>query len=181
MICCIASGPSLTFEDCELVRLSGIETIAVNNSWQMAQFADHIYAGDRKWWDQYGAEIDIPAKKWTCSKGAAVAHGINYHRASGPYNSGMRAIQWAIDSGKKKIILIGYDCSVKNGTHWHGDHEKTRNPDEKRCQKWKKQFELIGRLAVSKNVEIINCSRHTELLCFKRLPLEIVIGGIGGN
>lgn len=171
---CIASGPSLTETDCELIRRSGIKTIAVNNSWEIARFCDFIYAGDYKWWNTYYNKIDINSEKWTCSDRAANAFKIHYHIAPGPYNSGMRAIQFGISKGFKSIALIGYDCSLKNGVHWHGGHDETvlRNPNETKVKKWHEQFNRVSDMAKKQGIKIYNCSRHTELTCFEKIALE---------
>lgn len=171
---CIASGPSLTKIDCNLVQNSGIKTIAVNNSWEIASFCNYIYAGDTKWWDINYNKIDIKAEKWTCSSNAANKYKINFHIAAGSYNSGMRAIQLSINLGFKNIALLGYDCSLKNGIHWHGEYkEKTlRNPDKSKLPIWKKQFKRVSDIADKLNVKIVNCSRYTELECFERKSLE---------
>lgn len=170
---CIASGPSLTAEDCELIRRSGVKTLAVNDSWQMAPFCNYIYAGDRKWWATHIEEITCQAERWTCSKKAANDYGLNYHYAGGPFNSGMRAIQWATVSGFKKVALLGFDCSIKNGIHWHGPHKGRllRNPNSQKVKKWHDQFERAAMQADQKGVDVINCSRETELNCFPRVPL----------
>lgn len=171
---CIASGPSLTASDCELVRRSGIKTVAVNDSWKMARFCDYLYAGDFKWWKVNYNKIDIDAEKWTCSDRAANAYKINYHIAAGLYNSGMRAIQFGISKGFKSIAILGYDCSLKNGVHWHGEHKEPtlRNPNESKVKKWHDQFKRVSDNAKKQGVSIINCSRHTELTCFDKMTLE---------
>jgi hypothetical protein len=169
-VACIASGPSLHPADCELIRLSGMPTIAVNNSWQMARFASVIYAGDPGWWDAYGAEIDIGAERWNCMENVAKYRGLNWFPARGPHNSGMRAIELAIEFGAARVILLGYDCSVENGIHWHADHDKIvrgnpiKNPDADRCAMWLTQFAMMDR----KGADIVNCSRETALKCFRR-------------
>lgn len=171
-VACIASGPSLAAEDCEAVGKAGIQAIAVNSSWRMARFASVIYAGDMCWWEAYGAEIDIPAERWTHSQNAAKALGINSNgKGQSVLNSGYRAIELAISFGAARVILLGYDCSVRQGTHWHGDHGKTKNPDEKRCLLWQRQFAQLN----TRRAEIINCSRETALTCFPRARLEDVL------
>jgi hypothetical protein len=170
-VVCIASGPSLSADDCERVERSGLPTIAVNTSWKMARFAQVLYAGDACWWNANIAEVDIAAQRWTCSGNAATKHEINFHSMCGAYNSGLRAIQLAMDFGAKKILLLGYDCSVKHGTHWHGEHKKTKNPTAAKCHMWQAQFARIK----NKKCEIINCSRVTALSCFTKKPLEEVL------
>lgn len=174
---CIASGPSLTAADCELIRKTGVKTVAVNNSWEVAPFCNYIYAGDHKWWAEYHDKITIRAERWACSRKAANEFCLNYHYAAGPYNSGMRAIQWGIISGFKKIALLGYDCSVENGLHWHGPHPESslRNPNEKKIKKWQAQFSNVVVWAEQNGVDIVNCSRDTKLTCFPRMTLESAI------
>lgn len=171
----IASGPSLTPQDCDLIQKTGLTTIAVNSSWKIARFADVLYAGDTCWWDNYGKEVDIDAQRWTCMRQASDRYRINLHSASGPYNSGMRAIQFALQRGASKVILIGFDCSLKNGLHWHGPHDKTKNPDAPKVRRWHEQFKSIQLLADRMGYEVINCSRYTELKCFPTGDLEIVL------
>lgn len=175
-VCCIASGPSLRAEDCLAVQHARLPAIAVNSSWKLARFCDVIYAGDAAWWEFYGAEIDIPAERWSCSRHAE-RYGAMHHKAKGgAYNSGMRAIEFAIEAGAVRVLLLGYDCSVSSGTHWHGDHSKTKNPDGSRCNEWARQF---SRMHLG-GVEVINCSRSTALTCFPRMSLEKAICSFAG-
>lgn len=169
---CIGSGPSLTEKDCRLIEQYGAPTIAINSSWKLAKFADIIYAGDSRWWLVNREDIDIEAQLWTCDRSAHDNFGINLHRVTGTdWNSGLRAIQFAEAEDAERIILVGYDCSVNKGTHWHGDHQKTSNPSEARCRQWARQFDA---LAKESNSEIINCSRETALTAFPRATLEEV-------
>lgn len=170
IVACIASGPSLTPEDCGLIGENNIRTIAVNRSWELAPFADIIYGGDNAFWTNYGKHINVPAERWTCSRTAADRFKISFHaNRYGAFNSGLRAIELALEFGAAKIILLGYDCTTKYGTHWHGDHKATANPNGNKCEMWRKQF---SRLAKSTKIPIINCSSVTTLECFTKQPLE---------
>lgn len=172
----IGSGPSLSWQDCETVRQSGLYTIAVNSSWKAARFCDVIYGGDPVWWDAYGHEIDIAARRVCFMRQCSVRHGIECHGGGqSVLNSGMRSVQWAIKEGAKNIILLGFDCSVENGAHWHPDHDKTGNPDKAKAQQWMAHFAMLASEATAAGVEIINASRATVLPYFKRMDLEEVI------
>lgn len=171
-VVCIASGPSLKAADCQAVKKAGLPTVAVNSSWRAARFADVVYGGDLQWWDAYGAEIDIPAERWTCTRQAAAKHQINHHAAYGPYNSGMRAIQFAVERGAARILLLGYDCSVEKGLHWHGEHARTANPTPERVRLWHRQFAAAAALAKARKCEVLNCSRETALMVFERCELK---------
>lgn len=169
----IASGPSLTQADCNLVEAVALPTIAVNNSWRMARFADVIYGGDDAWWQAYGNEIDIPARRVCFMRQTAARFSIEHHKgaAGSVICSGYQAVRWAISQGARRILLLGYDCDVSRGTHWHGDHRITGNPDARKVSGWKKHFGALAVLAKVQRVEIINCSRETALTCFPRMDL----------
>ena len=64
-----------------------------------------------------------------------------------------------------QVLLLGFDCSVADGTHWHGDHPATGNPDAARCRQWMRDFLKI---AAEYPGRVINCSRKTALDCFPR-------------
>ncbi|MCI0665552.1 MAG: hypothetical protein L0220_31215, partial [Acidobacteria bacterium] len=110
-VVCIASGPSLTREDCEKIERTQLLTVAVNNSWQIARFCQILYAGDDRWWTTYYDKIDIDVEKWTCAVAASRKYDLYLHRAKKTaYNSGLRALQLVIEHGAKRVILLGYDC-----------------------------------------------------------------------
>jgi hypothetical protein len=169
----------LTEEDCKLVAETGVPILAVNNSWERTPRCTFLYAGDLKWWEGYAESVPEKIQKWTSSKKAATKFGINFHPASGPFNSGMRALMWALQNGFRNIVLLGYDCSFVDGVHWHGLHDETRglsNPDEDKARKWQIHFLDVYARAGRLGAKIINSSRHTELGCFPCMSLEDVLG-----
>lgn len=166
----LASGPSLVQGDISVVMASGWPVIAVNSTWQAAPGCDVIYAGDIEWWKYWHSRIDSKAERWTCHAQAARCYGLKLHAASGCYNSGMRAIQFASERGARRIVLLGFDCSTRHGTHWHGDHPAgLRNPGDGSQERWQGHFAgLVNQLA---GAEVINCSRYTALTLFRRQSL----------
>jgi hypothetical protein len=169
-VVCIASGFSLTEEDCKLVEQSGLPTIVLNSSWVRARFAKILYSGDCAWWRKNHNSVDIDAEKWTSCPEAQASFGLHYFRSpTRNWNSGLRAIELAEVLGAKKVILLGYDCQIDYGVHWHDKHEGLSNPTDKVCRDWRVQF---AGLAKRSKIEIINCSRLTALTCFPRAKLE---------
>lgn len=162
-------------EDADAV--SDYFTIAVNSTWKLAPWCDVLFAGDAKWWDCYGAEVSIPAKRASNSKNAWKRHGAKPVKKSKVgakgHNSGLMAIEWAIQRGFRDIYLLGFDCSVKNGIHHHGPHTKSPNPNAGKCALWQHQFQRINEHYPDANV--VNCSRYTELKAFPRQTLETVL------
>lgn len=180
---CIASGPSLTPADCDLVIATGLPVIAVNNTWQ--KFRDYpglhaLYAGDASWWIHHNDSI--PRDQFqlcTASRWVAKELDIEFHRYWKPElqcNSGAGAIMYAASQGAKHIILLGYDCSLKNGTHWHGSHGDLRNPTEASIEHWHNDFQFVReRLS---GLDIINATRRTEIKCYPLKNLEKVIAAL---
>ena len=166
-VVCIASGPSLTVEDCAIVEIARMPAIAINTSWKIARFAEILYAADFAWWKRNVDEIETQAERWTNNTQAANIYKLNLHRVRKSLNSGLLAIELAIKFGAKVVLLLGYDARTDNGTHWHGDHKTTKNPDAKRCEIWLRQFML----AEFGDATIINCTPKSAINRFPRLGL----------
>ncbi|MFT4271132.1 MAG: hypothetical protein QM578_08975 [Pantoea sp.] len=122
IIACIASGPSLSPEDCLLLPEHVVQTIAINSSWQIAPWGDVIFASDIEWWRKYHAKIDCGSRLWISHIVTARQFMIRYFNSplKGTFNSGQHVILLASAMGADRILLLGYDCSLKNGEHWHG-------------------------------------------------------------
>jgi hypothetical protein len=173
---CLASGPSLTPSDVALVKDKCI-VVAVNSTWSIVPFCDHVYAADMYWWKNNA--VTIPAKLWTCSPRAAEKYKLNLHRAYGESNSGLRAIQFAADQGATTILLLGYDVQATGGRlHHHADHPPGRNPDSNKFTLWRRQFRAFAAQLAKRNVKVVNCSRTTALDCFPRVDLEVALENI---
>lgn len=170
---CIASGPSLTQEDCELV--AGLPTIVVNNSWKMVSNPAAVhFAGDRAWWDNHHKTMPREGREcYTRSATAARVYNLKlFVGLPGKFNSGQKAIELAAHLGATEVILVGYDCSVKNGLHWHGQHAGVglKNPGTNSVREWHGEFlEMITKVKLP---PVINASRTTELKCFPIMSLE---------
>lgn len=176
-VVCIASGPSLTKSDCDLIKKIGLKTIVVNTSYQLCPWADVLFAFDLKWWLYYDKLVDesgFKGEKVTYSFNArsmdiTSLDGCEWFQPFG--NSGTSAISLAVNMGARRILLLGYDCSLtQDKPHWHGKHPEGFN----NCRSivhWPKQFKNTSSFANSQGAEVINCSRTTSLTCFKRMDL----------
>jgi hypothetical protein len=164
---CVGSGPSLTREDCEKVRDSGIPSIVVNTTYQMFPEADILYAMDSVWWRTY---IDDVREKF---KGRLIcpfknSYGVERWRFHFGKNSGFGAINLSVKLGAETVILLGYDCDAINGKrHWHGNHPGNLS-NAGRLKQWAGDFQKIR----TQYINVINCSRHTKLEHFRRMNLE---------
>jgi hypothetical protein len=191
-VVCIASGPSLTTEDCEYVR-GKATAIAVNDAVRLAPWADVLYSSDRGWWhanklgkDFAGLRVKVATKPWVKTdvrkyplreSGIVVLknYGIEGLELQPDgirnlQNSGSAAINVAVHLGAKRILLIGYDMGVCKGRAHFYDTKPVaiRSP-----------YILFRRLTgtmvkplKAAGIDVINCSRETALEHFPRQPLR---------
>ena len=140
----LATGPSLNEEQMNYVSHSraqgGCRVLTINNSYQLAPWADIHVACNDNWWDYYWKNDEVlrnmKADKWTRYKHQADEFGISYidsvdkvglskdqsvvhiNKGSGPL-----AINIAVLYGFKKIILLGHD--MKYAKDYDGKKKKT--------------------------------------------------------
>ena len=142
----LASGPSMTREQAEMVR-GKVRVIAVNNQGidtecngamvpAFAPWADVLYAADQKWWGCYkDRALKFAGLKVTLRSGLPFKEVLSLqqssqrvfdprptHLASGG-NSGYQAVHLAVHFGVKQIWLCGFDMvSTDKRRHWFGNH-----------------------------------------------------------
>ena len=122
-----------------------MNVIAINNAYQIAPWADVLYACDCTWWDWHYTETEtFPGLRITRSEiavdrypdltwieGEAHDQGLSKRQdciVNGQIG-GYQAINLAVNFGVNKILLIGYDMRVVDGrSHWHGDHPNRQRP-----------------------------------------------------
>ena len=134
----LATGPSLSEEQVDYVK-GKARVITVNNSYQLAPWADIHVACNDNWWDYYWKNDEVlrnmNADKYTRYQHQADKFGITFidsivkdglskdpsvihiNKGSGPI-----AINIATLSGFKKIILLGHDMKFAND--YNGRHKK---------------------------------------------------------
>lgn len=179
-VVCIASGPSLTLEDCEAVHASAHPVIVTNTSFRLCPWADVLFAFDTRWWLLYHTEVKGSFKgrlmshsRAVCDLGVETTWNAAWFNSHG--NSGACAIALAIASGASKIVLLGYDCQASGGqVHWHADHPKGLT-NAASMKRWPMQFKAAAQEAHKRGIKVVNASRQTALNCFKRQTLETAL------
>lgn len=181
----IASGPSLTPEDCAAVRQSRLRTVVTNSTCFACPWAHAVFAYDQGWWMGNGqqnlkrVEAEFAGRRFTLYKygeriGAVSLFGATWFRSV--LNSGACAISLAVAAKASRIILLGFDCApaADGRLHHHPDHigqlSNCRSID-----KWPERFRQIARYAREQGVDVVNCSRSTALTCFHRSTLETAL------
>lgn len=196
----IASGPSLTPEDCALVQQwqgPNRRVVAINNSWSLAPFADILYGGDYGWIEHYATArgprrlwSEFQGERWTSSKPAADRWKWRYierrqGRGLSPHpntinsgdNSGSQAIGLAVCLGAKRIILLGFDFKHAGARkHWHPDHAPPLQ-NAQHIAGWLAHLPALAKDLESASISVTNCSRDTAITVFPRLGLREALFG----
>ena len=166
-VACIASGPSLTVEDCAAVHAAGLPTIVTNTTFRRCPWADVLYAMDKQWWLHHLKEVDRDFAGERCTPhllphrfGTIALKSCGFQ----PQNhSGAGAISLAIHAGAARVILLGYDCQHTGGmAHWHGDHGKGLG-NARGVERWMGAYDALRKRMDKIGIVYLNCSRATAL------------------
>ena len=189
-----ASGPSQRVEDLQFAR-GRAPVVAINNTWEIARWADMLYFCDRSWWlceePGYGQHAlrEFPGLLVTANSKIPEAHhlpiiSVNDALCTGSQfggggSSAFQALNIAVLWGADRILLTGVDCQHP-GDHHHGPHTQknaagTKPIAQARQQTvgiWLKSFGELAPLLKARGVEVINCSRVTALTAFPRMTID---------
>lgn len=180
----VASGESTADVDIPSLR-DRCRVIVVNNGFELAPWADALFAADGRWWDHYPLAKGFGGLKITSTAAAARAHKVIFVEALPTAhrfvfeplgtighcgNSGFQAINLAVQFGARKILLIGFDFK---GNHWHGDHVMPlRNPRQAAMDKWRDRLDAEAPTLAARGIEAVNCSPVSALQAFERSSVQ---------
>lgn len=184
-VVCVATGPSLTVEQCDMLkapRAAGrIKVLGVNCAYQRAEL-DALFACDLAWWKKYHADVkarcpgletvtqDASSHKQfqltTRVRGAA-RDGLGTWQIHTGGNGGHAAANLAYLFGARRILLLGYDFKLgPNGEkHFHRDHP-AGCVQTQLFPAWIKRFESTARDLKKLGVEVINVTPGSALPWF---------------
>ena len=151
---------------------------------------DMIYACDYEWLQEYGQKASYIDVKVTQNYRAALDYNWAYVESkNGPglgfgdvintnKNSGAQAINVAVMCGAKRIALLGFDMRlVGKQRHFFGDYSGSMNKASN-YNSWIQRFKDIKKDAKRYGVEIINCTKDSELKCFRYEPIKTVFESV---
>ena len=180
----IAGGPSLTQADVDYCR-GKARVLAINDTYRMAPWADLLYFCDGRWWDWHK---DRPAFKSFAGiratldqRAAETDHGLKWLKNTGPKgletdptglrtgrNSGYQAINLAVHLGAKRIVLLGYDMRLVDGSdHWFGSHPDGRALTANHFTNiFLPAFKTLVEPLAKRGVEVVNATPGSALTVF---------------
>lgn len=185
----VATGPSLTREDAELVTRSGRAVYAVNDAYKLFPSATALYACDLEWWDLHRPGF-AAWRMWTTNDEAARRYGLQHipgkhflsarkcFNADGDWivyggNSGFQALNLAYLLGVRDAVLLGFDMGHESDepSHFFGDHPQSIRRSSP-FKMWINHFNLAAPEIAAAGMTVVNASRKTRLECFPRAELE---------
>lgn len=192
--CVAVIGGGASVKRSEVDSLQGrLPVVTINESWQLAPWADALYSCDAKWWKIRRAEwpkfkgLKITADPVAAQEfkelkqlnfqpttpGQYTRHLLmdKYGEIGTGQGSGFQVINWLAQLDVKGIALLGYDgCIIDNKVHWHGNHpEQLSNPDQSTFISWKRWLENAAPKLAERGIEVLNCSMHSTIGCFLRI------------
>lgn len=177
-----------------LEELHNKHVIGVNMAFKLGLWIDIIFFGDKGFFLRNEREIcNLPKLRVSCTPHLRNHHLVKYlkkennkplgltknsTRVCWNYNSGAAAINLAIHTGVKKIILLGFDMYLNQSkdSHWHKFY-KTRDSRKYKStfDRHLKGFPQIAKDAKLIGVEIINTSMNSMISSFQKIPLKEIL------
>lgn len=199
----LAAGPSITREQCDLVRGTNWFSFAINETWRLAQWSSALYGCDWQWWaecaplrDAYeglrivgflpkrakGKAFLPPEMGWQAQllRHIPVTVGANRMQMDGTLGSGrnsaFQVANFAVQCGAKRLILLGVDCHSPN-KHWHGVHQHRHYSmqHESTLAGWREAWRRAAPQLDALGVEVVNCSPGSAVDTFPKVDLADVI------
>jgi hypothetical protein len=187
----VASGPSLTREDCW--SITGRTVYAVNNAYMLMPHGFEprsLYGCDEEWWDEYEPDTRHIQRRVTCNEAAAKKYDLEWIRgqhteqagctfdASGTGivyggNGGFQALNLAYVDGHRDVVLLGFDMGHDRGepSHYHGEHPHHLRRASPYAD-WRDHFRKAAPEIEAAGMRVRNATRRTFLDCFEKVRLE---------
>lgn len=145
-----------------------------------------LYACDSNWWRVHnGAREFAGPLKVTQDRSAVAKWGLKQvYCRKGVYdflferfgeigwggNGGFHAINLAIQFGLRSIVLVGFDCSLVKGYHWHGRHQAgLNNPKQAGVDKWRQHLDAQKPVLDKMGVRLLIGSPGSALTAYPKL------------
>jgi hypothetical protein len=189
----LGTGPSLKKTEADLLKSHSIPSIAVNNAYEIAPWAEILYAADRKWWEGYWNKGALGGPGCSSYHGICVTMeappydpGINVignggslgmdsrkdHVRTG-FNSPAQAAQIAFHAGAKTVLLFGCDCRDFDGkTHFFGEHPWTVPKNGNKYSTFLIGWKALADAIAGTGKKIINCSPLSAINFFEKQNLQ---------
>lgn len=160
--------------------------MVVNNGYQIAPWADALYAADGRWWNLHFGAPKFKGAKYTIdhpiSRRWRLNHVPNSDKEFFPgmpiargKNSGYQALGLVASMGFKEIFLLGFDFKHTDKTHWFGDHPKGYQNKSPNFEGWLQDMRTSAPILHNAGIRVVNCSPDSALDMFEKMPIKDAI------
>lgn len=189
----VGAGQSATAEAVAALR-NRVRVAVVNTSYQLAPWADVLYACDRRWWEWHDGVPEFLGLKITQDETAATRFGlrkVDLVHAAHParhelqmerngvlgrgQNGGFQLLNLLLQFGVRRLLLLGIDC---RGGRWHGGHPVS--PDRpgqspETLARWAAHFDAQAPRLASLGAAVVNLSPASALQAFPKMTLDAAL------
>lgn len=167
--------------------------IAVNVAYRFGDWIDMMFFGDDTTWYENQRDLpnfkgivvncspgmhNIPGLKWL-RRDPRLSHGITTDptQVCWNHNSGSAAINLAVHTGVKQIILLGFDMKLdkENNQHWHKFYSTDTTDVQRTMMKHLKPFPNIARDLKKLGIEVLNANPDSGIDVFKKVNIKDVL------
>jgi hypothetical protein len=190
----VAGGPSLTLRAVRAIAVARTDiadrfrVMAVNDAVFPCWWADWLHACDAEWWNANVVSVgEFSGIRTTLTEKIPGAWVSGYLRNSGVYgfdddpsscrsgwSSAYQAMHIAIQTGVKRIILVGVDMKRIGGqSHWFGEHAFPSRSDYANAMI--PAFRTLVPALEENGIDVVNTSMESALPDFPKKELEEVL------
>lgn len=195
----IGGGNSIKRSEVDLLK-DKLHVVVINESWQLAPWADVLYSCDEKWWRLRNGAMAFKGLKVTQDEiaprlfkdlkkiklrpmpnapGKYVQHFLmdEWGEVGSGQAGGFQALNWVAQLGVKGIALLGFDaCIINNKIHWHGNHGvELSNPDQSTFAGWKTWLQNAAPKLRDLGIDVVNCSMFSAVAGFPRIEVAATL------
>jgi hypothetical protein len=186
----VGTGPSAVDAPLDLAH-GRCKAIVVKSSWHLCPWADVLYGIDKGWWIANQGAPKFKGMKFSPSPTACRAYGLRQVRLksraqilvdepgvlgcgvrTGGGHSGFQAVNLAVQFGARRILLVGFDMTLANGTHWKVNDPGVAKADAGRVNAWREAMDACAPQFEELGVDVINCSMQSALTAYPTMRLS---------
>lgn len=183
----VAGGPSVAEQNLDLLR--DRKVIVINSSYERVPWADFLYFGDSRWWNEHKANLaEFKGRIVSTAPSATGDKRVLMMRKNRPpglsdnrqeltcrRTSLAAAINLAAHLGAKRIVLLGADGRLGNGgqSHHHVPHKWGLRDD---CfDQQREDLQSLVKPLAKRGIEVLNASPGSALPFWPIVSLEDVL------
>jgi len=182
-VCVLGGGPSVRGFNMDLLK--SVKTVGCNDAYKFGpEVVDILLFGDVKWYRHHYKELSLfpnlvftNCEKMDLDKGERVLmvprkpSGFHIDALGWNGNTGASAINLALITGARTIVLVGFDMHLDAGgnSNWHPNPLDSVKPEHYKRYKLGINGCVPDWLAHWPGTEIINLNPDSELECFPKM------------